>query len=166
MLKKIIPVLALFLGLAGGGTAALMLAPSQNENTAPEEAGDTGTSADAITEAGKNDAPSSLEIVKLPSQFVIPVIVDNRVRAMVILTVALEVALGQGDHVRALEPKLRDEFLAELFSLAALDGFKDDLISRKTLELVKRALSERSKDVLGLKDVTVLITDMARQDTF
>ncbi|MBO6885997.1 MAG: hypothetical protein JJ869_20815 [Marivita sp.] len=107
-----------------------------------------------------------MEIVKLPSQFVVPVILDNRVRAMVILTVALEVETGQGDRVRALEPKLRDEFLAELFNLAALDGFRDDLISRKTLELVKHALTARSTDVLGTKDVTVLITDMARQDTF
>jgi hypothetical protein len=85
---------------------------------------------------------------------------------MVILAVALEVEAGLGDQVRTLEPKLRDTFLAELFNLAALDGFKDELVSRKTLDLVKRALTERSKEVLGLEHVTVLITDMARQDAF
>lgn len=165
MLKKIMPLLALILGLAGGGAAAIFLAPppddqpmSQNEATTP----------DALSETSSDDlqdgASDSFEIVKLPSQFVVPVIMDNRVRAMVILTVALEVEVGQGDRVRALEPKLRDEFLAELFSLAALDGFKDEMISRKTLELVKRALSVRSSEVLGLQNVNVLVTDMARQD--
>lgn len=107
-----------------------------------------------------------MEIVKLPSQFVVPVITENRVKAMVILTVALEVEAGQGDRVRTLEPKLRDEFLAELFSLASIGGFEDELISRQSLELVKRALSARSNEVLGTKGVTVLIIDMARQDTF
>lgn len=167
MLKKIMPLFALLFGLAGGGAAAIFLAPppddepmSQHEATAP----------DTQSETSSNDlqdrASGSFEIVKLPSQFVVPVIMDNRVRAMVILTVALEVEVGQGDRVRALEPKLRDEFLAELFSLAALDGFKDEMISRKTLELVKRALSVRSSEVLGLQNVNVLVTDMARQDAF
>lgn len=165
MLKKIMPLLALILGLAGGGAAAIFLAPppddqpmSQNEATTPDAQSET--SSDDL----QDGASDSFEIVKLPSQFVVPVIMDNRVRAMVILTVALEVEVGQGDRVRALEPKLRDEFLAELFSLAALDGFKDEMISRKTLELVKRALSVRSSEVLGLQNVNVLVTDMARQD--
>ena len=165
MLKKIMPLLALILGLAGGGAAAIFLAPppddqpmSQNEATTPDAQSET--SSDDL----QDGASDSFEIVKLPSQFVVPVIMDNRVRAMVILTVALEVEVGQGDRVRALEPKLRDEFLAELFSLAALDGFKDEMISRKTLELVKRALSVRSSGVLGLQNVNVLVTDMARQD--
>ncbi|MDP4990714.1 MAG: flagellar basal body-associated protein FliL [Marivita lacus] len=131
---------------------------SQNEATTPDAQSET--SSDDL----QDGASDSFEIVKLPSQFVVPVIMDNRVRAMVILTVALEVEVGQGDRVRALEPKLRDEFLAELFSLAALDGFKDEMISRKTLELVKRALSVRSSEVLGLQNVNVLVTDMARQD--
>lgn len=167
MLKKIMPLFALLFGLAGGGAAAIFLAPPHDDEPMSES---DATAADAQAGTSSDDpqdgASDTFEIVKLPSQFVVPVIMDNRVRAMVILTVALEVEVGQGDRVRALEPKLRDEFLAELFSLAALDGFKDELISRKTLELVKRALSVRSSEVLGLQNVTVLVTDMARQDAF
>ncbi|MCR9109162.1 flagellar basal body-associated FliL family protein [Marivita sp. XM-24bin2] len=163
MLKILMPFLGLALGLAGGGTAAYFFVPAE-ENTEDET---TAThKADPAVATELPDTPDQLEIVKLPSQFVVPVILDNRVRAMVILTVALEVETGQGDHVRAMEPKLRDVFLGELFSLAALDGFRDELISRKTLELVKRALTERSKHVLGLQFVNVLVTDMARQDVF
>ena len=166
MLKKIMPLIALLLGLAGGGTAAIVLAPAKDTEAGHDGNSETTHQPAATDESADPATPDSMEIVKLPSQFVVPVILDNRVRAMVILTVALEVETGQGDRVRALEPKLRDEFLAELFNLAALDGFRDDLISRKTLELVKHALTARSTEVLGTKDVTVLITDMARQDTF
>ncbi len=160
MLKKVMPILALLLGLVGGAASAVLLAPSDTELPVAGEhiaANDLGSD---HTDQG------DLEIVKLPSQFVVPVIIDNRVRAMVILTVALEVAAGDGDTVRALEPKLRDEFLAELFNLAAMDGFRDELLTRQTLELVKRALTERSREVIGTKTVNVLITDMARQDTY
>ena len=166
MLKKIMPVMALLVGLAGGATAALVLAPAEDETAERDETGGSEDLSKAPEATGDREKPDDTEIVKLPSQFVVPVILDNRVRAMVILSVALEVELGQGDTVRALEPKLRDEFLSELFNLAALDGFRDEMISRKTLELVKHALTARSVDVLGQEHVTVLITDMARQDTF
>lgn len=165
MIKKLLPLLSLIVGLGGGGAAAIVLAPAAEK---PD-----GLSTDAAEDSkaeqvpDDHDArPGDTEIVKLPNQFVIPVILNNRVRAMVILTVALEVQTGAADEVRMLEPKLRDMFLSELFSLAALDGFRDEIISRQTLDLVKRALTERSKDVLGKQVVTVLITDMARQDAF
>lgn len=161
------PLIALVLGLASGGTAALVLAPSGDTTEHPADGEATpAVASEADAENTEEPTPGNLEIVKLPSQFVIPVILDNRVRAMVILTVALEVETGAGDAVRAMEPKLRDEYLTELFGLAALGGFKDELISRQTIELVKRALTERSRQVLGTRNVNVLITDMARQDTF
>ncbi|MEN8658529.1 flagellar basal body-associated FliL family protein [Marivita sp.] len=163
MFKKIMPAFALLLGLGGGGTAAIVLAPAEVDTpTSDAQVSEPDEPADSINDDGSDN----LEIVKLPSQFVVPVITENRVKAMVILTVALEVEAGQGDRVRTLEPKLRDEFLAELFSLASIGGFEDELISRQSLELVKRALSARSNEVLGTKGVTVLIIDMARQDTF
>lgn len=161
------PIFALFFGFAGGGTAAIVFAPAPKEEHMPNsESGTSKTHSEASVDDKKDAASDNREIVKLPSQFVVPVILNNRVRAMVILAIALEVEAGQGDRVRELEPKLRDEFLAELFNLAAIDGFKDELITRKTLELVKRVLRVRSNEVLGMENVTVLITDMARQDSF
>lgn len=163
MLKKLLPFISLLLGLAAGGAAAVVLAPAHEEQGAVAEHED----ADAQhTDDVHSDEQSETEIVKLPNQFVVPVILDNRVRAMVILTVAIEVEAGMGDAVRLLEPKLRDTFLTELFNLAAIDGFKDELITRQTLELVKSALTQRANEVLGTQDLTVLITDMARQDAF
>lgn len=166
MLKKLLPLISLVLGLAGGGAAAIFLAPQAADPLVSESTETAEAHTEEPSDDGHETEAGNTEIVKLPNQFVVPVILNNRVRAMVILAVALEVEAGLGDQVRTLEPKLRDTFLAELFNLAALDGFKDELISRKTLDLVKRALTERSKEVLGLEHVTVLITDMARQDAF
>lgn len=167
MIKKLLPFLALAAGLASGGTAAVFVTRDNSETADAALDGEPTThNAQPTAAALAQQAPESFEIVKMPSQFVVPVITDTRVRAMVILNVALEVETGSGDQVRALEPKLRDEFLAELFGLAAHDGFKDDLITRQTLEIVKHALTERSKEVLKLPFVNVLITDMARQDVF
>lgn len=161
MLKKVLPLLSLVAGLAGGGAAAIVLAPGSSTDH-----GDEGhaEASEAASEHGAEPDPASLEIVKLPNQFVIPVILNNRVRSMVILTVAVEVDVAQADFVRTREPRLRDTFLDELFNLAAIGGFKDDVISRETLDIVRTALTERARESLGLEAVTVLVTDMARQD--
>ncbi|MCL3881695.1 flagellar basal body-associated FliL family protein [Marivita sp. GX14005] len=161
MIKKLFPLVSLLLGLAAGGGAAIFLAPPPEAPAADPDAAAAKLEPAPATEA---ESAKDTEIVKLPNQFVVPVILNNRVRAMVILSIALEVETGLADQVRRLEPKLRDEFIEELFGLAALGGFKDELISRKTLELVKDALSHRAKAVLGGKPATILVTDMARQD--
>jgi flagellar protein FliL len=163
MIKFVLPVLSLMVGLGGGGAAAIMLGPAASEqHGAGVDHSGTAEEDSATHDDGQDKGPT--EIVKLPNQFVVPVIVNKSVRSMVILTVALEVEQGQADFVRTLEPKLRDTFLDELFNLAAMGGFRDELISRKTLEIVRAALSQRARDVLRQKAVTVLVTDMARQD--
>jgi hypothetical protein len=162
MIKFVLPVLSLIVGLGGGGAAAIMMGPAASEQHGAGVDHSGTAEQDSATHDGEDDGPT--EIVKLPNQFVVPVIVNKSVRSMVILTVALEVEQGQADFVRTLEPKLRDTFLDELFNLAAMGGFRDELISRKTLEIVRAALSQRARDVLRQKAVAVLITDMARQD--
>ncbi len=162
-MKKFIPLLSLILGLGAGGAAAIALAP--HDKPAAVNDGDTSvqTSEDG-TDPDDVGAAVNMEIVKLPNQFVIPVMVNKRIIAMVVLTVALEVENGTGDYVRTIEPKLRDTFLEELFGLAALGGFEDEVISRKSLSLVRGALTERARALLDQKGAKVLITDMARQD--
>ncbi|MFP7674691.1 flagellar basal body-associated FliL family protein [Marivita sp. S0852] len=159
MLKIFVPILGLVLGLSGGIAIAVFL--QSEDSDAPKEIA-VGT--EPVTVGDEVDQKDT-EIVKLPNQFVVPVIVRNRVRAMVILTVAVEVSAAKADDVRMAEPKLRDTFLGELFELAAMDGFKDELIAKTTLELVRTALTVRAREILADQHVTVLITDMVRQDT-
>jgi hypothetical protein len=167
-LKKLLPLIGLIIGFAGGAVAAIFLAPPAEPTEMTEDGhttsdGSNTSSDDHANEDGTSEASDS-ELVKLANQFVVPVILGERVQAMVILTVALEVEQGTSDQVHLLEPKLRDQFLAELFGLAAIGGFEDNIISRKTLDLVRKVLSEKAKSVLAQKSAQVLITDMVRQD--
>ena len=102
MIKILLPLFSTLLGIAGGVAAAMYLGGSDAAVDAEVE---EQHSDEAIVEE------VDLETVKLPNQFVVPVITRNRVRAMVILTVALDVPTGQADAVRTAEPKLRDVFL-------------------------------------------------------
>ena len=63
------------------------------------------------------------EYVKLNNQFVVPVVEDGRVAAMVVLSLSLEVEAGNTEAVYQREPKLRDAFLQVLFDHANVGGF-------------------------------------------
>jgi hypothetical protein len=162
-MKKLLPLLSLILGLGGGVGAAIVLAPPDT-TPASDESGKTETPSEDTAKSSDPVAAEDMEIVKLPNQFVVPVMVNKRVIAMVILTVALQVEDGTGDDIRTLEPKIRDTFLEELFGLAALGVFEDEIVSRQSMSLVRTALTERTKTLLDQKGAKVFITDMARQD--
>lgn len=160
MIKKLLPLISLVIGLGSGGAAALFLAPPAKDSMVTTD----GSDSDAEYETELTESSGDTEIVSLPKQFVVPVMINSRVTAMVILTIALDVESGSGDYVRSIEPKLRDSFLEELFGLAALGGFEDDIISRQSMSLVRVALTKRAAEILDQKGVQVLITEMARHD--
>lgn len=162
-MKKLLPLVSLILGLGGGAGAAFVLAPPENQQ-ATDETSEAAETTETTTDPSEPVAAQDMEIVKLPNQYVVPVMVNKRVLAMVILTIALEVENGTGDYIRSIEPKIRDTFLEELFGLAALGVFEDEIISRKSMSLVRTALTERAKDLLEMEGTKVFITDMARQD--
>ncbi len=63
------------------------------------------------------------EYVKLPNQFVVPVMAKGKVGAMVILSLSLEVEQGTTQEVYEIEPKLRDVLLQVMFDHANSGGF-------------------------------------------
>ncbi len=150
MFRKLMPVLLLVAGIVGGGAAGLMLRPPP---PAPEE-----TAAPA--------APAPRDYVKLPNQFVVPVMEGGRVGSLVVLALSLEVPAGATEAVFAREPKLRDEFLRVLFDHANTGGFRGTFTDGGTLVALRRALLEAARKVLGPEAVfDVLITDIVRQDS-
>lgn len=151
MLRKLLPVLLLIIGAAGGGAAGLMLRPA----AAPEPA-----------EVQAPPEPAPREYVKLPSQFVIPVMEGGRVGSLVVLTLSLEVPAGGTEAVFAREPKLRDVFLRVLFDHANAGGFRGTFTDGSTLVALRRALLEAARGAMGAEGVfDILITDIVRQDS-
>jgi hypothetical protein len=99
------------------------------------------------------------------NQFVIPVVEDGHVAAMVILALSLEVAHGKTQDAYGREPKLRDAFLQILFDHANAGGFNGSFTDGANLVLLRKALLEAAKNILGDVVSDVLISDIARQDT-
>lgn len=187
MKKLLLPILLSLAGLVGGGVAGQFMKPppppSEEAKQAPDAAGSEkeGRTADptAVAEAGHGGgaghaaatAPHEDEgekprrdFVKLDRQFVVPVLESERVTALVVLSVAIEVNEGSGDEVFAQEPKLRDAFLRVLFTHAQSRGFDGDFTRESRLADLRGSLAEAAHGILGSVSHSVLLTNIVKQD--
>lgn len=166
-MRKIIPLLLIVFGIGGGLTAGYFLRPTSAESAElPEckmpDTAETSHGADGVHES--HDAPGLPDYVKMNNQFVIPVVAQDRVASMVVLSLSLEITSGKREEVFAREPKLRDMFLQVLFDHANIGGFHGAFTSANNMTALREALLDAARSVMG-KDVSdVLITDIARQD--
>ena len=182
---KILPVLLALIGLGAGAGAGLLLKPPAEEaaGTVTAHAGAHATAAtDGSHEAGGEAEPEShapvaksashaaveahgdLEYVKLNNQFVIPIVQEERVAAMVVLALSLETAPGNAEAVYAREPRLRDSFLQVLFDHANAGGFDGNFTRTGNLSALRAALLEAAQKTLGPAVSDVLVSDILRQD--
>lgn len=155
---KLIPIILAFVGLGGGLGAGIFLRPAPE---IPVE----GAEAHASEKSEEVPAEELPEYAKMNNQFVIPVVNDGHVAAMVILALSLEVAHGKTQDAYGREPKLRDAFLQILFDHANAGGFDGSFTDGSNLVLLRKALLESAKNILGDIVTDVLISDIARQDT-
>lgn len=162
MLRKLFPVILGLAGLGGGIGAGLMLRPEPAAEQAQEETGQAAGDA----ESHEAEAPGDeTEFVKLSNQFVVPVVEEGRVSAMVVLSLSLEVEAGSTEAVYQREPKLRDAFLQVLFDHANVGGFSGSFTDGSNLVVLRTGLKEAAGMLMGPAIRDVLITDIARQDS-
>lgn len=165
MIRKLLPVVMAILGTGAGIGAGLMLAPdgeataTQTEMAAAPTPQDEGTGASPDTETGSHD------FVRLNNQFVVPILEEGRIGAMVVLSLSVEVTRGNAQSVYEREPKLRDGFLQVLFDHANRGGFDGEFTNANSMDVLRRMLAEVAQDLLGEVSHGVLITEIARQDT-
>ncbi|MEO9457571.1 MAG: flagellar basal body-associated FliL family protein [Roseobacter sp.] len=154
MIKKLLPVLLFMAGTGSGIGAGLFLRPTVGEMPVDEKM--------HVSDADEIDKPA--EYVKLNNQFVIPVINNERVESLVVMTLTVEVPEGGKDAVYAKEPKLRDSFLQVLFDHANMGGFSGEFTDPSKLEILRNSLLEIGQRDMDDGVTDVLITDVARQD--
>jgi flagellar protein FliL len=174
MLRKLFPLVLGLAGLGAGVGAGLALRPQAGSS--PEADAD----AHGATVAADHEAEGSEEVadmdhaegegsgpdyVKLNNQFVVPVVQDGLVAAMVVLSLSLEVEAGNTEAVYQREPKLRDVFLQVLFDHANVGGFSGSFTDGSNLIVLRTSLKEAAALVIGTSVRDVLITDIARQDS-
>ena len=153
MIRKLLPLVLCLIGAGAGAGAGLFLRPPPPEP-------------DPAAEAAPAPVDPALvpDYVKLSNQFVVPLVEKERISAMVILTLSLEVTQGSTEQVYAREPKLRDAFLQLLFDHANTGGFRGSFTDAANLVILRRGLLDIAKSILGDIVTDVLITDIVRQD--
>lgn len=188
-MAKILPAVLGMCGLALGAGAGHMLRPGADaaedspqthaEQEAPEHEGaeetgghgaekaaaDAGHAEDDGGHGGTEDGENALpDYVRLNNQFIIPVVEEGRVSATVVLSLSLEVPAGGTEAVYAREPRLRDALLQVLFDHANAGGFRGVFTDGANLIVLRTALKEAARKILGDDVTDVLISDLVRQD--
>lgn len=181
-MRKLLPLVLALIGLGGGLGLGLALRPGPKTElaanpcgTAPADAqgaseagldgkGSTAATGEGGTNAEGEGGAATREYVKLNNQFIVPVVEQDTVQSLVILSVSLEVALGESEKVFKMEPKLRDSFLQVMFDHANSGGFEGAYTNSNNMEVLRTALFETARGILGKTVSDVLITDIVRQN--
>ena len=151
-MAKILPILLMVLGLAGGVGAGIMLRPAPEPVTEGED-----------PQAAPPTMPSTTALYPLKGQFLVPIVEDERVASLIVIELALEVDDASIDMVPGKEPLLRDRLLQILFDHANTGGFDGIFTSNNNMAILRRALREGAGQVLGVSVVSeVLITNILR----
>lgn len=159
-------------GVVGADFAKTALSPGGDTQTAKaggeyEKSGKAsdGKSADKKGGAGDKAAyDGDIEFIKFKRQFVVPVLSNDEVDALILLNIGLEVPASQRDEMFRFEPRFRDAFIRELLQLSDLGYFDAELTSPDTYEVLRETMLRAAHDISkeGVKDV--LILDLSRQD--
>lgn len=167
MMGKVVPIILALAGLGGGIGAGLFLRPAADAPAAEDATShaDGEEKVDDHAADSEAEAEGQPEYVKMNNQFVVPVVEDGRVSAMVVLSLSLEVDAGNTEAIYTREPKLRDAFLQVLFDHANVGGFGGSFTDGSNLVVLRESLKEAANLVMGGLVSDILITDIARQDS-
>lgn len=175
MLAKLLPILLALVGLGAGVGAGVMLKP-EPEPALANPCGDVGADGATVAAADAHgadphadtdhaeDPTSTNDFIKINNQFVVPVVNDARVSALVVMSLSLEMTPGNNESFYQREPKLRDAFLQVLFDHANAGGFDGVFTDGSKLDQLRAALLEVARRIMGPPVVDVLVTDIVRQD--
>ena len=161
VIRLVLPVVGLLAGAGAGVGAALFLAEPEPAAEGDGTAEDVGT----VEAPPPADDPGAGSVfAELSNQFVVPVVNNGSVRALIVLSITLEVAEGETEAVFAIEPRLRDAFLQVLFDHANTGGFDDNFTQAERMTLLRQGLRETARRLLKSSVRDVLIVDIVRQE--
>jgi len=169
MMKLIVPLILLLVGVGGGVGAGLFLtaAPEDEMMMTDNPCGDGHAVADAMMKDEPSVEPVPLEdraYAKMNNQFVVPVVINEHVASLVVMSLSIEVETGGQEAVFAQEPRLRDAFLQVMFDHANMGGFNGAFTASSNMRILREALKDAADNAMMGHITDVLITDIVRQD--
>lgn len=167
MKKLILPIILMLVGIGGGVGAGLVLTGSPEEEIAANPCGD-GHMIDASADHSEDPVEpvplDNREYARMNNQFVVPVVVNDRVTALMVMSLSIEVEAGGKEAVFAHEPRLRDAFLQVMFDHANMGGFDGAFTASSNMRLLRDALQAAADRTMQGHITDVLIIDIVRQD--
>lgn len=166
-MKKLLPIILAVLGIGIGGGVGFLLKPPTSK---PEDIAATCIDMDLPLHAATDTPPnheddmSSKEYVKLNNQFVVPIVKDDIVTSLILISLSVEVDAGNKDAIFEREPKLRDALLQVMFDHANMGGFRGAFTNSSNLDVLRHSLRETARGTLGSLVSDILIQDIARQE--
>jgi len=152
-MKTFLPVILALVGLLAGAGAGWTLRPGVEHSL---DAGDI---------PHYSPPPLHTETLRLPGQFVVPLLDDGRVRSMVVMSLALELAQGHGVSLQRQEARLRAVLLQVMFDHANTGGFEGLFTSGEALLALRRTLRDAARAEIGPALHDILITELLRQES-
>ena len=170
MKKLILPLILLMVGVGGGVGAGLALMPEpemEMHDTALGPCGDIPADSDIVDGHTPAVMPVPLddrEYARMNDQFVIPIVTNELVSGLMVMSLSIEVSAGGKDNVFAHEPRLRDAFLQVMFDHANMGGFNGAFTASSNMRLLRDGLKDAADRVMLGHITDVLIVDIVRQD--
>ncbi|WP_299421399.1 flagellar basal body-associated protein FliL [uncultured Shimia sp.] len=163
-MKKLLPIILLLVGIGAGVGAGLALRPEP----APVELTEGAESADHAEKSDKKDEedgpPSGREYVDLVDQFIVPVVNDDAVASLILITLTIEVESGNREAIFEAEPRLRGALLQTMFDHANIGGFNGAFTNSSKLDRLRETFLEVAQKAFGDEITDVLIVQITRQD--
>ncbi|NNC37701.1 MAG: flagellar basal body-associated FliL family protein [Acidimicrobiales bacterium] len=119
---------------------------------------------DAKGDDGSSYAGGENVYLKFKRQFVVPVMQEGAIEALVIMNLNLEMNDNAPENAYSYEPKLRDAIMRELLALSNAGVFGADLTSAESYEKIRENLLTACQDVIKEGIDNILILDVARQE--
>jgi flagellar protein FliL len=174
MKKLLLPIILTAIGSGSGVAAGLFLFPPSEPEPAMGPCGDvmeheaeapmTEEEMLAAAAEGGESVNAGFEYVRLPNQFIVPVVKDGSVAAMVALSLSLEVPTGQKEATLLVEPRIRDAILRVLFDHANTGGFDGTFTASAVMRDLRAAMLQATGVAAPDLVSDILIVDIQRQD--
>lgn len=161
----LLPAILMIVGVGAGAGAGIMLAPPADAEAS--DAADNCADPEKMNAAAVPtiiDASVDRDYAKLNNQFIIPVVDNGMVAALVVMSLNLEVTVGSREAIFAAEPKLRDRFLQVMFDHANSGGFSGNFTTGSKMRILRDDLLRVAQEVSGARVTDVLVIDIVRQD--
>lgn len=166
MKKLILPLILMIIGIGGGvGAGLALMSEPELDEIAMNPCGDIEHMEMEMMEPEPEPvALDSREYARMNNQFVVPLVTNERVSGLMVMSLSIEVETGGQEAVFSHEPRLRDAFLQVMFDHANMGGFDGIFTSTSNMRLLREALQDAANEVMHGHITDVLIVDIVRQD--